>query len=343
MNFHCLGHHKKKQEKLELERQEALAKAAAVTPPRYGGMGPRPGFMPQRSPRFGSPRQQSPHPVALRASPGARMRHEPYSVPRPPRRGSLNMDQQGRGPLPRPVANRVDGQVIKIEPEDDESNQGAQSAEGAQETSQPSSPSVNPETPSSVKHESSEKDDDAKSESSSSTIPNESADINKLSDAAPPGGLSLDSDLSNLISAASTSTSESVHDTIAGEGLDPNVSVKLETMGDSDMDLEITGVELGSHPLHEQQMGSQDWAQMGGMPAGATGGPGDMAAGQQGYSKCLFQFYFFNHLPNMLYRNCILHQILRIFGIINVLQEMPLLRVHSNRNVKVFFIRNSVY
>lgn len=313
-SLYFLGHHKKKQEKQEKERQEALARAAPVTPPRYTGMGPRAGFIPQRSPRFSSPRQQGPHPIALRASSGPRMRHEPYPMPR---RGSLNLEQQGRSPGPGPgpssgamklpVGNKVDGQVIKIEPEEDggsnQSAPGAQSAEGAQDSSQPASPSANPSTPSKVKPESSEKDDDAKSESSTSTIPNETSDLNKSSDIGPPGGLSLDSDLSNLISAASTSVSDSVQDTSAGSGLDPNVTVKMEDVGDSDMDLEITGVELGSTPVPEQQMGAQDWAQgmMGVMPTGATGGPGDMTPGQQGYSKCpYFLFADFDHFPTVL-------------------------------------------
>lgn len=267
------GHHKRKQETLEKERQEALARSMPVTPPRYSGMGPRPGFMPQRSPIYSSPRQPALHPVSLRASPGTRMRHEPYPVARPVRRGSLNTDQVAKSP----GKSKLDGQVIKIEPEDgDQSNQ---SAPGAPESSQPASPSVNPSTPSSLKPESDNNDD---AESSSSTIPNEGTDYNKVSDTGPPGGLSLDSDLSNLISATSTSTTDSAQDT--STGLDPDVSVKLEAVGDSDMDLEITGVELGSTAAAEQQMLSQDWA-MGGMPSGATGGPGDMAAGQQGYSK----------------------------------------------------------
>ena len=294
MHLLLSGHHKKKQEAQEKERQEAIARSAPVTPPRYTGMGPRPSFMPHRSPRYSAQRQQGPHPVSLRASPGARMRHEPYPMVRPARRGSLNIDPQGKSPgqgpaiMRIPTGNKVDGQVIKIEPdgEDDKSNQ---SASGAPESSQPASPSVNPSTPSSIKPESGE-NDDAKSESSSSTIPNEGSDLNKMSDSGPPGGLSLDSDLSNLISAAaSTSTSDTAQDYsgVGGQGLDPNVLVKHEALGDSDMELEITGVELGSHPVVDQQMSSQDWA-MAGMPSGAMGGPGDMLAGQQGYSKCHF-------------------------------------------------------
>ncbi|WAR18123.1 ZN226-like protein [Mya arenaria] len=284
-----LSHHKQKQEKMEKERQEALARVAPVTPPRYGGMGgPRASYMPQRSPRFTSPRNQGPHPVALsRASTGALRntgqggaRHEPYPTQRAPRRGSLSFDQ---GPGPRSNVGSG-GQVIKVEPTDDEqSNQSAPGMTGsdtAQGSSEPSSPSVNQ----TGLQQSTEREDDAKSESSSSTIPNESSDL-KQTDNVPPGGLSLGSDLSSLIPGVATTTSESVHDT---SGMDPNVSVKLEAGDDGDMDLEITGVELGSRPGDPVMASSQDWAQqaMGGMPTGASGGPGDMTA-QQGYNYVL--------------------------------------------------------
>ncbi|XP_052764889.1 sal-like protein 1 isoform X4 [Mya arenaria] len=286
LGFCLKRHHKQKQEKMEKERQEALARVAPVTPPRYGGMGgPRASYMPQRSPRFTSPRNQGPHPVALsRASTGALRnsgqggaRHEPYPTQRAPRRGSLSFDQ---GPGPRPNVGSG-GQVIKVEPTDDEqSNQSAPGMTGsdtAQGSSEPSSPSVNQ----TGLQQSTEREDDAKSESSSSTIPNESSDL-KQTDNVPPGGLSLGSDLSSLIPGVATTTSESVHDT---SGMDPNVSVKLEAGDDGDMDLEITGVELGSRPGDPVMASSQDWAQqaMGGMPTGASGGPGDMTA-QQGYS-----------------------------------------------------------
>lgn len=247
-----------------------------VTPPRHTGMGPRPGFMSQRSPRYTSPRQPGPHPVSLRPA-----RHEPYPNVRPLRRGSINLDAQGKpiggeqSPV-TPSGNKADGQVIKIEPDDDE-NQSA-----AQESNQPSSPSVDPST--APKTEFPETNNDAKSETNSSTIPNDSSDFNKLSDTVLPGGLSLDSDLSNLISEASNTSADSGQDTNTGAGLDPNVTVKNETLTDSDMDLEITGVEPGSHMAVEQQMGSQDWA-MGGLPSGTAGGSSDTAAGKQGYSK----------------------------------------------------------
>ncbi|XP_053382211.1 uncharacterized protein LOC128546194 [Mercenaria mercenaria] len=107
LGFCLKRHHRKKQEQERREaqeREEALARSMqAVTPPRYDGMGNRMGFMPQRSPRYTSPRQQGPHPVAMsRAPSGGRMRlpgnrHQPYSMTRPART-PLNFDQQGRSP-----------------------------------------------------------------------------------------------------------------------------------------------------------------------------------------------------------------------------------------------------
>lgn len=319
LGFCLKRHHKKKQEKERKEaqeREEALARSMqAVTPPRYDGMGPR--YMPQRSPRYHSP-QQNIHPVALnRVSPGGRMRspgnrQQPYPMTRPPR-AMLSFDQQGRPPgqglspgssqMKLPVGNKIDGQVIKIEPDDEESNQSAGDTTSVQnpaetntsvsEFSQPSSPSAKPSTPSQTQGPSASDNDDAKSESSSSSIPNEASDL-KLSDTVPPGGLSLDSDLSNLISAETSvsdsnlvqpSTSQdSTSEIDTSERLDPNISVKEEATGDSEMDLEITGVELGQRPVQEP-MSSQEWmANVQNVMQGASGSAADMS-GQQGYNR----------------------------------------------------------
>ncbi|XP_045181610.2 zinc finger and SCAN domain-containing protein 12-like isoform X2 [Mercenaria mercenaria] len=321
LGFCLKRHHKKKQEKERREaqeREEALARSMqAVTPPRYDGMGG--GFMAHRSPRYHSP-QQGLHPVSLsRASPGARMRspsnrHQPYPMTRPVR-APLNFEQQGRppgqGPGPSPVGvpvrnNKLDGQVIKIEPEDEDDKTDQSASENTtvqtptvqtptdlntniSESSQPSSPSVKPSTPSQTQGPSASDNEDAKSESSTSTIPNEASDL-KLSDSAPTGGLSLDSDLSNIISASSDSniqqpstSQDSTSELGTTEGLDPNVSVKLEAGGYSEMDLEITGVELGQSTVQEP-MSSQEWmANVQNVMQGATGSSADMA-GQQGYS-----------------------------------------------------------
>lgn len=335
------GHHKNKEEKERLEareREEALARSMPpVTPPRYGGMGTRPGFMPQRSPRYPSP-QHGLHPVALsRALRGGRMRspgprHQPYPLMRP-QRPSLSYDQQGRSPGQqcrspgqgpgsspstvnvKPIGNKLDGQVIKIEPEDDDekSNQSASDSivqtntdSNVQESSPPPSPSLKPSTPSQSQGQSASDNDDAKSESSTSTIPNETADI-KFSDTAPPGGLSLDSDLSNIISSAAGSVTDSnIQQPVTPQGsgsepgtpVDPNVSVKLEALTESEeMDLEITGVELGQRPVPDpmvEPMGSQDWmaSVQNVMQGGATGSPADMTS-QQGYSKCRIYFQLY--------------------------------------------------
>ncbi|XP_060589050.1 uncharacterized protein LOC132744373 isoform X5 [Ruditapes philippinarum] len=278
----------------------------AVTPPRYDGMGG--GYMQHRSPRYHSP-QQSPHPVALsRVAPGSRMRspgnrHQPYPMARPAR-PTLSFDQQGRspgqgpGPMVTPVRNtKLDGQVIKIEPEDEDekSNQSANENTNVQsdvktnisESSQPSSPSIKPSTPSQTQGPSASDNEDARSESSSSTIPNEASDL-KFSDTNPAAGLSLDSDLSNILPTDSSvnepSTSQG-NEQGTMEGLDPNISVKLEAFGDSEMDLEITGVELGQNTLTQEQMSSQEWmANVQNVMQGASGSSADMA-GQQGYSE----------------------------------------------------------
>ncbi|XP_060589048.1 zinc finger and BTB domain-containing protein 17-like isoform X3 [Ruditapes philippinarum] len=280
----------------------------AVTPPRYDGMGG--GYMQHRSPRYHSP-QQSPHPVALsRVAPGSRMRspgnrHQPYPMARPAR-PTLSFDQQGRspgqgpGPMVTPVRNtKLDGQVIKIEPEDEDekSNQSANENTNVQsdvktnisESSQPSSPSIKPSTPSQTQGPSASDNEDARSESSSSTIPNEASDL-KFSDTNPAAGLSLDSDLSNILPTDSSvnepSTSQG-NEQGTMEGLDPNISVKLEAFGDSEMDLEITGVELGQNTLTQEQMSSQEWmANVQNVMQGASGSSADMA-GQQGYKHDL--------------------------------------------------------
>ncbi|XP_060589061.1 uncharacterized protein LOC132744376 isoform X4 [Ruditapes philippinarum] len=312
LGFCLKRHHKKKQEqerKEAQEKEEALARnMQAVTPPRYDGMGNRMGFMSQRSPRFQSPRQQGPHPVSMsRVASRGRVvisgnRHQPYSMARPAR-PTLSFDQQvrspaqGPGPMVTPVRNtKLDGQVIKIEPEDEDekSNQSANENTNVQsdvktnisESSQPSSPSIKPSTPSQTQGPSASDNEDARSESSSSTIPNEASDL-KFSDTNPAAGLSLDSDLSNILPTDSSvnepSTSQG-NEQGTMEGLDPNISVKLEAFGDSEMDLEITGVELGQNTLTQEQMSSQEWmANVQNVMQGASGSSADMA-GQQGYN-----------------------------------------------------------
>ncbi|XP_053382584.1 early growth response protein 1-like isoform X2 [Mercenaria mercenaria] len=280
----CLKyHHKKKQQEKEKERllqeqqqlqlqQQQLQQQQLqqmMSPSRFSG-GPR--FMPSRSPRQYSPRFSS-------RSPG--MRHEPYPSARPPRR-PLNLDQasganKNTGAMKIPIGNN--GQVIKIEPEDDESsNQSATdttnvpSASGTAGTTQPSaSPSHSsaPSTPANVKSESGDKDDDDnKSESSATgTTPQPTTE-----------GLNLQSDLSDMISSGGDNSDLDKAGTSAGaEGTDSEpFNVKLEAISESDMELEITGVEPGrpAVPQYDVSMG---------MPFDPSTSGID-SPGQQGYS-----------------------------------------------------------
>ncbi|XP_045181736.2 myoneurin-like isoform X5 [Mercenaria mercenaria] len=281
LGFCLKKHHRKKQEEKERLEAEALQQSMQASPSRFGG--PR-GPYSARSPRFASPRAQSPvHPIALtRASPGSQIRphgvrHEPYPMTRPPKtkRTSLNFEQgknpttgPSQTPMRSPVGNRLDGQVIKIEPEDDnEASNQSESDTANQEKpgSSSQSPSQN-NAPSSVKSESGEKDDDARSESSNSTIPNEPA----------AEGLSLDSDLSNLISGGNQQQSSETSE------MDPNVSVKLEALTENEMELEITGVEPGRPVVPQDNWDPNVSMGMNFDPTGATGNQGDLTA--QGYN-----------------------------------------------------------
>ncbi|XP_060590049.1 zinc finger and SCAN domain-containing protein 2-like isoform X9 [Ruditapes philippinarum] len=276
LGFCLKKHHRKKQEEKERLEAEALQQSLQASPVRFGG--PRGPYGP-RSPRFASPRGQGPiHPVALtRASPG-QLRHQPYPMTRPPKlkRPPLNFDpgrspvgMPSHSPMRSPTANKLDGQIIKIEPDDsNEASNQSENETGNQDNSDNASqsPSHAANAPSSVKSESGEKDDDARSESSNSTIPNE----------PPAEGLSLDSDLSNLISGnnqeqSSETTSE----------MDPNVSVKLEALTENEMDLEITGVEPGRPMVPQDNWDPNVSMGMNYDPTGATGNQGDMSA--QGY------------------------------------------------------------
>ncbi|XP_045180265.1 B-cell CLL/lymphoma 6 member B protein-like isoform X5 [Mercenaria mercenaria] len=260
----CLKyHHKKKQEKEREEREEAMRKAAAAAAntftPRH--------YMPTRSPRQMTPRfMGARHPIH---SPP--QRHQPYPVTRPIRAPAMPVST----PSPLKSPNRIDGQIIKIEPDDNNdetSNQEAgdldtaESETNAQNSSQSPSQNNPPSTPSKLKSESGEKDDDARSESSNSTIPNEPA----------AEGLSLDSDLSNLISGGNQQQSSETSE------MDPNVSVKLEALTENEMELEITGVEPGRPVMPQDNWDPNVSMGMNFDPTGATGNQGDMTA--QGYT-----------------------------------------------------------
>ena len=302
-------HHKKKQLEQEKKEQEEREKQlqqqqlqdpgggmlmAPTTPTRFVP-GPRPRFSPSRIQT--SPRQFSPrgvHPVSLtRASPrggASNVRHEPYPGARP--RKPLNFDPNRR-PQPSPMRLPTDPsnsaqKPIKIEAlDDDDSADKSQTDQpnsvdsgkgdsGTEPNTAGASPSQNP---SDSVHSPAVRDDG--DESSSSTIVNEPSEV-KYSDTLPPGGLSLDSDLSNLMGAPSDTAKS---DTSASDSaaIDPNVSVKLEAMGDDD-DLEIMGVEPGQMPQPDYGL-MPNLQTMGYNPStsGAQGGMGDQSS--QGYSK----------------------------------------------------------
>ncbi|XP_052764281.1 zinc finger protein with KRAB and SCAN domains 5-like isoform X4 [Mya arenaria] len=238
---YCLkSHHKRKQEQEQKEREEVIRKAEAEALQQQQAFQQSMGYM---SPRATMPRMVQRSPRQQFRPPGGGVRHQPYPVTRPIRASATAIRSSAK----------VDGQVIKSEPDNDASNQSAGDNLGS---SQPASPS-----------QTSAQAGADDSESSSSTIPNE------------PGqeGLSLGADLSGLVSGDGMEQS--------GDG-EQDVSVKLERLTESEMDeLEITGVEPG-RPMPS----AQDWnATMSGMgfdpsASGATGSPGDLAA-QQGYNS----------------------------------------------------------
>ncbi|XP_052764288.1 zinc finger protein 768-like isoform X10 [Mya arenaria] len=238
---YCLkSHHKRKQEQEQKEREEVIRKAEAEALQQQQAFQQSMGYM---SPRATMPRMVQRSPRQQFRPPGGGVRHQPYPVTRPIRASATAIRSSAK----------VDGQVIKSEPDNDASNQSAGDNLGS---SQPASPS-----------QTSAQAGADDSESSSSTIPNE------------PGqeGLSLGADLSGLVSGDGMEQS--------GDG-EQDVSVKLERLTESEMDeLEITGVEPG-RPMPS----AQDWnATMSGMgfdpsASGATGSPGDLAA-QQGYTS----------------------------------------------------------
>ncbi|XP_052260398.1 uncharacterized protein LOC127864620 isoform X1 [Dreissena polymorpha] len=244
---YCLkSHHKRKQEQEQRDREEEIRKAQeaeaaslalqqqqALSIQSMGNMPGSMGYMPPRGPmpRFQatalSPRQQF-------RPPGGGLRHQPYPVTRPIRAAASPV----RSPMKSPA--KLDGQTIKLEPDDETSNQSA--------TSQPSSPSLHQNM------KSEPGTDDANSESSSSHKEQNQE------------GLSLGADLSSLVSG-----DNSEHD--------PDVSVKLEAISEAEMDLEITGVEPG-RPMQPQDWGANDSVGANFDPTGATGSQADMTGQQ---------------------------------------------------------------
>lgn len=284
-------HHKKKQQEKEKERllqeqqqlqlQQQLQQQQLqqmMSPSRYSG-GPR--FMPSRSPRPFSPRFSS-------RSPG--IRHEPYPTSRPLRR-SLNLDQganKNTGAIKLPIGNN--GETIKIEPDDEDlSNQSASDTANIQTPSGASQPSASPHssapsTPANVKSELGEKDDDDnKSEESSATCttPQPNTEV-----------LNLQSDLSSAISSGVDNSDLDKAGTsmgAEGTGFEGDPTIKLEAISESDMELEITGVEPGRPAVPQYDVSL-------GMPFDPSTSGIDSTA-QQGYSKCLLPFLFYKLSP----------------------------------------------
>lgn len=254
LGFCLKWHHKRQQEK---EREEAIRKAVENTPPIH--------YIPIRSPQHISPRFHGPRGQMFQ-SPG--FRHQPYPVTRP-----VRAYLQSKTP-PQLKGLNSDNQVIKIEHDngEDVSNQSDKNSLSVLDLSQPPSPSQTPASSSHVKNELSDKeDDDAHSDSSASTIPKETL----------PEGLSLDSDLSNLISGAQTS--KTVSETHGSSDVEPDVSIKLEAVNESEMDLEITGVEPGRTLDSQANWTPNTSMGMNYDLSGATGSQVDMQADQQGY------------------------------------------------------------
>ena len=299
---------------------------APTTSARYGA-GPRPRFAPTRvhtSPRQISPRSQSPrgiHPISLtRASPqnvprggASNVRHEPYPGVRP--RKPLRFDPLSHKRLSQPSssmtlptepgsAQKLDinpNEVIKIEPMDeDETSEKSRTEErkssvdsGKEDSgteppasAESASPSHTPMPPTPTDSSQSPAVKDDGSESSSSTITNEPTEV-KYSDTLPPGGLSLDSDLSNLTGQTDTSASDSA-------AADSNVNIKVEAITESELDdLEITGVEPGQMAQPDYGLMPNLQTRMGYDPSMSGGAQVDMMGqSSQGYSKSQFNLQY---------------------------------------------------
>ncbi|XP_045181658.1 histone-lysine N-methyltransferase MECOM-like isoform X3 [Mercenaria mercenaria] len=202
LGFCLKRHHKKKQAEKEKERQQQMLESMQQIPiPAQLGYGPAP----RRNPRAPYPRQILPRAPGPGMSPGGglrspNIRHEPYPVSRP-QRNSTGSDS---GRLSMPTT------PVKQEP----SEQSNDDVSELNNVSQSPSQSV------------AEAKDDEKSNSSSSTIPNE-----------PSDGI----------------TGESSDKQKTDSDLDPNVNVKVEAITESEMELEITGVEPGRPAI------PQDW------------------------------------------------------------------------------------
>lgn len=127
-----------------------------------------------------------------------------------------------------------------------------------------------------------------------SDLSNDGASDSNVTKSPNASGLeSKDDEKSNSSSSTITTEQTETGDKQQGDNdLDPNVSVKVEAITESEMELEITGVEPGRPVVPQNWDPNVSMGMTFDPNSGATGSPGDM---QQSYSKCLFSFY---HLLN---------------------------------------------
>ncbi|XP_060605284.1 uncharacterized protein LOC132757856 isoform X2 [Ruditapes philippinarum] len=242
LGFCLKNHHNRKQEEEKLKAAEALQQSMQAHQNVY-----------TRSPEkylskmmtFQSPRGQGPppvHPVAMLRSSAIRstgVRYEPYRQTRPPKRPSIN---SGRNPVldssfsPVKDDDKIVEQIIKIEPtSDNESNEQSEVDVLNSKTIDNSKVSASHETDATQNMSShcADKEDDATSETSNSNLHHEQTSE----------GLGFDSDLTNVISGS---------DQTPGSENDQSDYVKMEAISESELELEITGVEPGRPAVSQE-------------------------------------------------------------------------------------------
>ncbi|XP_060553778.1 uncharacterized protein LOC132714876 [Ruditapes philippinarum] len=242
LGFCLKNHHNRKQEEEKLKAAEALQQSMQAHQNVY-----------TRSPEkylskmmtFQSPRGQGPppvHPVAMLRSSAIRstgVRYEPYRQTRPPKRPSIS---SGRNPVldssfsPVKDDDKIVEQIIKIEPtSDNESTEQSEVDVLNSKTIDNSKESASHEMDATQNMSShcADKEDDATSETSNSNLHHEQTSE----------GLGFDSDLTNVISGS---------DQTPGSENDQSDYVKMEAISESELELEITGVEPGRPAVSQE-------------------------------------------------------------------------------------------
>lgn len=236
----CLKAHHTKKQKEQLEKETTEANAAIIATSHSWCSVQSASIPPVISDnRFMSHPQRKQHPLKMTGNhihwPNAR--HEPYTIANTTVKRSMlrNCDNGSQGTR----GNKYERHIIKIEPYSDEGTSSMSDtsfsgpdlyASNVQSSGQPSSPSQEQVT-SQLKNASMNTED---STQLTSIIPNESL----------PESLSLDSDLSNLVSGA-ISLGSTPQTPTSGSEFDQSVSVKVEDFSKSETDLEVTDVEPG--------------------------------------------------------------------------------------------------